>query len=500
MSLSEKISPWRIWSFFSFILIFLGMSLLFIAYLQHRNWVDENGYWYISKDSSLALRLPVWQLLLTKKNQEKPNISHLRKKYETYTYSTQEKTAPKKNKITQQKQVIQKNSHNNDSLTENQSTQIQFSGKQMQALEVFFSSLQNLENQNKKELIRIIHYGDSQLEGDRISSQLRRQLQSIFGGCGTGINPAHNLHNEKLTLLQENDDKWQIYTILSLQKKRPPHSYFGILGKYFQITDTSAFVSFRPSKKANQTEKTLENIKILYKNSTNKATLNINDGKNEEKYDLTAQQNFQILSIPLQSPFEKLTLNFSVSPNFDLYGIALDCPSGIAVDNAPLRGSAGLEFEKINFMHLKEQYKQLNTKLIILQFGVNVDLRGANFNFYENLFYKQLLLLKKAAPEASILVVGTSDRAYKNLDEYNSYPNLPLLRDAQRRAAFRAGCAFWDLYAAMGGQNSMAVWVKENLAGKDYTHFKIEGANLVGNMLFEALMQAYEAYKQNRIK
>jgi hypothetical protein len=47
----------------------------------------------------------------------------------------------------------------------------------------------------------------------------------------------------------------------------------------------------------------------------------------------------------------------------------------------------------------------------------------------------------------------------------------------------------------MGGKNSMPQWVAEDLASKDFTHFKFKGAELVGNMLTEALLQEYNKYK-----
>ena len=41
----------------------------------------------------------------------------------------------------------------------------------------------------KGKTVRIMHYGDSQLEMDRISSVLRQKLQERFGGCGPGMVP-----------------------------------------------------------------------------------------------------------------------------------------------------------------------------------------------------------------------------------------------------------------------------------------------------------------------
>ena len=84
----------------------------------------------------------------------------------------------------------------------------------------------------------------------------------------------------------------------------------------------------------------------------------------------------------------------------------------------------------------------------------------------------------------------------KSGTSYESYPNIEPIRQAQKNAAFRAGCAFWDLYAGMGGKNSMISWVHNDppLAADDYTHFSARGARIVGKMLYDALMEAYYGY------
>jgi len=84
---------------------------------------------------------------------------------------------------------------------------------------------------------------------------------------------------------------------------------------------------------------------------------------------------------------------------------------------------------------------------------------------------------------------------------YESYPNIEKIRNAQRNAAFKANCAFWDLYEAMGGKNSMPSWVFAKpvpLAGKDFTHFTPEGAKIVSEMLYKALLVEYAKFLEFR--
>ena len=49
----------------------------------------------------------------------------------------------------------------------------------------FYKALSKLKDNDT--LLRILHFGDSQIEGDRISGVVRNQMQSRFGGCGIGL-------------------------------------------------------------------------------------------------------------------------------------------------------------------------------------------------------------------------------------------------------------------------------------------------------------------------
>ena len=73
-----------------------------------------------------------------------------------------------------------------------------------------------------------------------------------------------------------------------------------------------------------------------------------------------------------------------------------------------------------------------------------------------------------------------------------------LYHRADTRPAFEeiaAGCdgAYWDLYDIMGGAGSMDAWVNANLARTDRIHFTPDGYTILGNLLFNALMDAYTA-------
>jgi hypothetical protein len=162
-----------------------------------------------------------------------------------------------------------------------------------------------------------------------------------------------------------------------------------------------------------------------------------------------------------------------------------------------------LVFTSVSENLLQAIYQNLNAKLSILQFGGNVaPTMKDNYNFYQQSFYNQLVKLKKLIPGISIIVIGIADMSVKEKDKYVSYPNVTLIRDALKKATFKAKCTFWDTYEAMGGKNSMPSWVFADppLAEKDFIHFTVEGSGIIAQMFYQALMFEYNEYFRENIK
>ena len=62
--------------------------------------------------------------------------------------------------------------------------------------------------------------------------------------------------------------------------------------------------------------------------------------------------------------------------------------------------------------------------------------------------------------------------------------------DVQRRMAHRSGVHFWDMRAAMGGENSVVDWRKRRLMNADYIHLNRDGGREMARLLFEAISRS----------
>jgi lysophospholipase L1-like esterase len=172
-----------------------------------------------------------------------------------------------------------------------------------------------------------------------------------------------------------------------------------------------------------------------------------------------------------------------------VYGVSLETPTGVIVDNIPMRGCSGTIFTKIDSALLSDFYRETNTRLIILQFGGNMIPQTENpstiSGYVRNTLRQQVRYLRACAPDASILFIGPSDMSTRIDGKMATYPLLPYMDRLLKKMAEEEQVAYWSMYDAMGGENSMVRWVEVGLAGSDYVHFTRAGANKVGKQLVE---------------
>ena len=420
-----------------------------------------------------------------------------------------------------------------DSLRLKPELKIQFPEGQDTVLYAFFRALNTLQNNTARKVVRVLHYGDSQLEGDRITNFLRGKFQEQFGGGGVGMLDIVDKLHTKTAFYQKASPRWIQSSFFGRGFRRTNSKYYGLLGKYYRFynpalgykegeynfsepqplfrkasyalkplktTRISASVTYTTLPSATLKQRAVQNIKVLYRSSKGPFSLQI-FAKNDSsiRVNIPASDEFDYYEHKFSKPLETVQIKVTGSKSPQIYGVALDANRGIAFDNIPIRGSSGVEFTRIEKEHFREQIRKMNVKFLILQFGVNIVPNVMrNYGWYEKMFYQQLMFLKSLDPNLSILVIGVSDMSRRVAGGYETYPNVPLIRDAQKNAAFKAGCAFWDLYEAMGGKNSMPSWVfnKPRLANLDFTHFTGKGAQIVSEMLYKAILSEYDKFYQ----
>jgi lysophospholipase L1-like esterase len=388
---------------------------------------------------------------------------------------------------------------------------LEFPDRDKTVLYPVFESLDNL--QNNPELIRIMHYGDSQIEGDRITSVIRNKIQNKFGGGGVGLIPVLQPYEHSFSIEQENSDNWYRYTLYGKRDTTLPHSYYGVMGSFCRFTpvyDTASFsgenfeawANYYSTNRAYSNTQNFSQISIYYSHNTEPFLMEVKlNGQTQDADFYPSSETVQRARFTFRENLKEIEINFmgEDSPNF--YGVSLDKPTGVAVDNIALRGSSGLFFTKSDYQVMKDMFNMLNVKLIILEFGGNVvPYIGNNYGWYGRLFAKQIRTIRKALPDVPIIVIGLADMSKKQGNKYVTYENLEGIRDALRDATLSEGGVYWDMYEAMGGKNSMPSWVfaQPALAASDFVHFTSRGARIMGQMFYNAFIYEYNLYSKQK--
>lgn len=384
-----------------------------------------------------------------------------------------------------------------------------------QVLWPLFAKLEAANNGSRP--LRIMHYGDSQLEGDRITAYLRNKLQMQFGGSGPGLLAVADIV-PSFSVDRVISENWIRYSAMGRKDPTQHHSRYGALSSFSRFTpilpdtvppDTAiheATVILRPLRRAYGRAQQFNEVKLYFGWHRTPVTIELRSSDEligSELIDPADRLLIRTWRFPV-TPGE-LTFTFKGADSPDVYGFSLESSSGVAVDNIAARGAAGYEFQRADRSVLSAMYSDLNVELLILQYGGNTipNLKNAeDAAQYGRFFGAQIARFKKMVPGVSVIVIGPSDMSIKEGEHYVTRPLLEEVRDAMKTNSLAQGAVFWDMYEAMGGRNSMVSWVNADppLAATDYTHFSPQGAKKVGELFYTAFINDFAAYygsKQN---
>ena len=394
--------------------------------------------------------------------------------------------------------------HNEDA-----STELQTSESGLNNLHNFFSTLSSVAANKQK--ISILHYGDSQIEGDRMTGYIRQKIQDQFGGYGPGLIPATNVYNtvtfrqnysknfERFTCFGGASLKSRKYGAMASAARFTREYAVDSLTNLDTISEKTGWIEISPSGSAYDRAKTYNNVKMHYNSCVAPVKVKVfQNGSliHEEMLIKDGRQHTMNLSFPSTPGTLKYEFTGKVSPN--VCGFSLEGDYGVQVSNIAMRGSSGTVWGNMNQEVLKAMYDELNTKLVIMQFGGNsvpFFKDSASVRNFASYFKGQINRVKSLNPGAMVIVIGPSDMSRLSEGIYETYPYLPYCVEKMKEATLSSGAAYWNLYAAMGGKNSMPSWVEKGLAGKDYIHFSNGGAKIASQLFYNALMAEYNKWK-----
>jgi hypothetical protein len=386
---------------------------------------------------------------------------------------------------------------------------VDYSSDTLKGMAAFFNALRATKRGNHK--TRIAYFGDSMIEGDLLTRELREFFQQRFGGSGVGFVPITSpVAGFRQTIIQSFSNDWESSTIIKDNKQ---DKMIGISGYVFNPLIDSRINEFEAGKNTFAHSwvkfkacpncyhaKEFENAYLYYGVGDSKNYIEYVWGKDEPVYKpLNEEHELNRLALNSGEPANKIEVNFFSGEKINIYGMSFESNDGVILDNYSFRGNSGMAFTVTPARLMRKFAELMEYDLVIIHYGLNVIAKNQkDFSWYERGMKYSIKQVKECFPKASILMIGVNDKSAKVNGEMETDIGVPILVETQKRIADTAHVCFWNLYEAMGGFNSMVRWADADtaLANKDYTHLNYRGAGKVADMLFKELMKEYDAEKK----
>ncbi len=345
--------------------------------------------------------------------------------------------------------------------------------------------------------VRIAFLGDSFMEGDILTGDIREMLQEAFGGRGVGFVPIESIVSELRQTVVHEFGGWNNF---SIKKKNDSitDSRFLLSGYLYTPQDDQAFVRYRTSKfKKYLTD--ITQASFIFINTGHTVIRAMVNDSIERTFTPPSSPDLQRVVIQDVGKINSLDFNFSLTEGFIAYGVLMDGHQGIAVDNYADRGSSGMQFYKLRKGYNQAYDAFCGYDMIVLEFGINVVAKGmTDYSWFEKQMVSVVKNIRRCYPSADIIMMGVSDRSTKEDGEYVTMPEIKSMVACQRSIAQKCGIGFFDVYSAMGGENSMVKFVEKRWAAKDYTHVSSAGAKVIARDFVDALLDKIEPMEGGR--
>ena len=333
----------------------------------------------------------------------------------------------------------------------------------------FFAALNNRDTMSRP--VRVAFLGDSFVEGDILVGDLRSYLQ----------------HTIKMK-----SDKWKTWSMMTDYTQE-----YTLSGMLFEPEEEGASMKLETSDRYPEI-KSAGTFKLYYQKN-NGTVMRLAKNGETDTLETVLPQTDEITCFEQTGEFSSVDCSFrNVDGGFLALGVAIEDNKGVVVDNYSLRGNSGLILNRVDSMQSSALNKVRPYDLIILQYGLNVANDSVlQYGWYGKKMEIAIRHLRRCYPTADVLLVlGVSDRGRQFDGKFETMPSVLALLHSQRQMAKRMGVTFWNVFGAMGGENSMVRYVEKNWASKDYTHLSFRGGKELARILYEALMREKKFYDE----
>jgi lysophospholipase L1-like esterase len=337
--------------------------------------------------------------------------------------------------------------------------------------------------------VHVSWYGDSVIATDAIPNQLRGKLQASFGNGGLGFVYIVEPHRYcKHELMERTASGWGYPSAISTTQIAD--KMYGVGGSTAETYGGRATFKIPGGAPVG--------AELYYMAQPKGGTITITaDGTEVLKQD-TASETKQPAYATAKLPDKAKRLELEAKGKVRVFGIALENPIGIVVDNLGIVGANVKSFGNHDAAHFTAELGHRKPDLVMIMIGANeaawLGPGDKDTKEYAQKYEPFLRTIRAARPDASCLVVSPTDQAESKDGKYPSRPVMPVLVEQQRKAAHAAGCAFFSTYDWMGGRGSAVKWFSSGMVGGDFQHLTHKGAAKMAGAIYDDLMAGLGRY------
>lgn len=338
------------------------------------------------------------------------------------------------------------------------------------------------------ERVRIAFMGDSFVEGDILTSDLREELQSVFGGRGVGFVACDIPFATVRKTVKRTSSGWSAYSVM-----KPKSAPQDVVDKFFvsgyvakggagattRWSVTNAFEHLDSATRARV---------LLYSRDTSSVRITLND---TIVNDIEVAGYDHMRDIYVEAPkIDNISIGV-LQGSVLCYGVSLEDDGGVVLDNFSVRSNNGHAIFGTGAAINREIDEFLGYDLVVLQYGLNIMQKGQRgYTNYRKQLCDMIAYAERCFPRAAILVLGVSDRWVKNEESGRFEPigSVDALTSYQRAAADSTNVSFWNTSRAMAEMGGMPKFVANGWAAKDYTHINFQGGRRIAQQLACAII------------
>lgn len=328
---------------------------------------------------------------------------------------------------------------------------------------------------------RVAVLGDSFIEGDIFTQDLRSLLQDTYGGNGIGYAPMHTDFPGFRSSVHQSDAGWKMHDLRNLGTHDTLRTISGEYGR----TELAASATYKAGERRHADS--WERSRFLFI-SPDSGTVTLTTTAGPSSYPISPSGDVQILEAAGSTRLFKVETDINSLIGLGVY---LDGTSGIQVDCMSIRGNSGIGHRKMNLPLAAQMRRHIDYDLIILEYGINA-LSGEQTDYtpYGAAMKRTVGRIRACYPEADIIIMGIADRGAKDGSTVHSLPTCAAMVRTQRDVARSSGCVFWDTREAMGGDDAVIDWRKRKLMNADYIHINHDGGKELARLFHQSLIKA----------